>query len=235
MRRLTTWLAAGWLALAGAAWAAEPPAATGNGRKVVLVLQKGGPNQAVDLAVAQRLSERGFVVQQEDQKSPPEVSQGAALVVISSTVSSKDVNPGWRHVPLPLLTWENDILDDLAMTGKRHDVDFGSLTKERFLWIVNAPHPMAGGVPAGVANVHIKQAGMSWGKPGLGASIIATVYGEPGKAAIFGYEKGATMDYEALAPARRTMIFLDNDTFTNLSPVGLRLFDAAVDWTAELR
>jgi hypothetical protein len=73
---------------------------------------------------------------------------------------------------------------------------------------------------------------MSWGKPGLGASIIATIYGQPEKAAIFTYEKGATMDYEALAPARRTMFYMDNDSFPNLSPAGLKLFDAAIDWTA---
>ncbi len=76
---------------------------------------------------------------------------------------------------------------------------------------------------------------MSWGKPGLGAITIATVYGQPDKAAIFAYEKGATMDYETLAPARRVMFFLDNDTFTNLSPAGVALFDAAVDWAAGRR
>lgn len=74
---------------------------------------------------------------------------------------------------------------------------------------------------------------MSWGKPGLGASIIATLYGQPDKAAIFTYEKGATMDYETLAPARRVMFFLDNATFTNLSDTGLTLFDAAIDWAVQ--
>lgn len=200
--------------------------------RAVLVIQKAGPNRAVDDAVARHLAERGFEVQLEDQKASPAVAAGAALVVISSTVSGKDVDAGWRHLTVPLLTWENDILDDLAMTGKRHDVDFGSEAKERFLWIVNAPHPMAGGLPAGLANVYVKQAGMGWGRPGPGATTIATIYGEPGKAAVFGYEKGATMDYESIAPARRVMVFLDNDTFTNLSASGVKLFDAAVDWAA---
>jgi hypothetical protein len=31
------------------------------------------------------------------------------------------------------------------------------------------------------------------------------------------------------------MVFLDNDTFTNLSPAGRTLFDAAIDWTAGRR
>lgn len=45
----------------------------------------------------------------------------------------------------------------------------------------------------------------------------------------------ATMDYESLAPARRVMLFLGNETFTNLSPAGRMLFDAAIDWTAGIR
>jgi hypothetical protein len=131
---------------------------------------------------------------------------------------------------VPIVTWENDLLDDLAMCGKRHDVDFGETEKERYLWLVNAPHPIAAGLPAGVVNVYGKQAAMSWGKPGLGASIIASVYGQPDKAAIFAYETGATMDYEALAPARRVMFFMSNDSYANLSQSGQQLFDAAIDW-----
>lgn len=217
-------------AVAAVATVASAKAATPM-RKVLLLIQTAGPNLAIDEAARDHLTTRGFAVTLANQDADPGQAQGFDLVVISSTVSSKDVRPGWRQSPVPLLLWENDVLDDLAMTGKKHDLDFGEAEKERYLWIVNAPHPMAAGVPAGVANVYVKQAGMSWGKPGLGATTIATLYGQPDKAAIFGYEKGATMDYEALAPARRVMIFLGNETFTNLSPIGLRLFDAAVDWT----
>ncbi|WP_459663055.1 hypothetical protein [Novosphingobium sp. 11B] len=197
-----------------------------------MLVQQGGPSIAIDEKVRAHLAEKGYAVRFENQDADPATARGAALVIVSSTVSSKDVKSGWRQLAVPLLSWENDILDDLAMTGKRHDVDFGEADKERYLWIVNAPQPMAAGLPAGVANVYVKQAGMSWGKPGLGATTIATIYGQPEKAAIFGYEKGATMDYEAIAPARRVMMFLGNDTFANLSPVGLRLFDAAVEWAA---
>ena len=223
-------LAAG---LAGMAAAAVVQAAPG--RKLVLLVQRGSPNAAVDEQVAQHLGTRGFAVAMLDQAAEPAAAAGAELVVISSTVAAKDVHPGWRQLPVPLLTWENDLLDDLAMTGKRHDADFGEAAKERYLWLVNAPHPMGAGLPAGVANVYQRQAGMSWGRPGLGATTIATLYGQPEKAAIFGYEKGATMDYESLAPARRVMFFLGNDGFTNLAPAGRALFDAAVDWAAGAR
>jgi hypothetical protein len=200
---------------------------------IVMLVQLKGPNIDVDRAAAAHLQSRGHDVQLVDQSTPPHEIGTPRLVIVSSTVSSKDVAPGWRTLAIPMLTWENDLLDDFAMTGKRHDVDFGEAAKERYLWLVNAPHALSGGLSAGVANVYRKQAGMSWGKPGLGASIIATIYGQPEKAAIFAYEKGATMDYESLAPARRVMFFLGNDTFTNLSDAGLRLFDAAIDWLTQ--
>lgn len=206
---------------------------SGAGRKVVMVVQMNGPNLGVDQKAAAHLEARGYSVRMVDQAQTPNSVGGVDLVIISSTVSSKDVPSGWRALPVPLLTWENDLLDDFAMTGKRHDVDFGEAPKERYLWLVNAPHPIAAGLPAGVVNVYGKQAPMSWGKPGLGATIIATLYGQPEKAAIFAYEKGATMDYEALAPARRVMFFLSNETFTNLSSPGIALFDAAVDWAGK--
>ncbi|MFT4069160.1 hypothetical protein [Paraburkholderia sp.] len=197
---------------------------------VLMVVQLNGPNIAVDQQIAAHLQARGYTVRLVNQDFDPALAHDARLVVISSTVSAKDVPAGWRTAPVPLFTWENDLLDDLAMSGKRHDTDFGEVGKERYLWLVNAPHPVSAGLPAGVANVFRKQAPMSWGKPGLGASIIATIYGQPEKAAIFTYEKGATMDYEALAPARRVMFFMDNDSFPNLSESGIRLFDAAIDW-----
>lgn len=218
--------------VAAPALAADAPQAV---TRVAMLVQLRGPNLKVDERIVQHLGERGYAVRLIDESSTPDAVRDADLVVISSTVSSKNVRPGWRTLDKPLVTWENDLLDDLAMTGKRHDADFGETGKERYLWLVNAPHPIAAGLPAGVTNVYGKQAPMSWGKPGLGATTIATVYGQPDKAAIFAYEKGATMDYEALAPARRVMFFLDNDTFVNLSPAGVALFDAAVDWAAGRR
>ena len=199
-------------------------------KSIVMVVQLNGPNLPTDQRIAAHLGARGYSVQLVDQDYRPELARDASLIVISSTVSSKDVLPGWRTLPVPLVTWENDLLDDLGMSGKRHDVDFGETDKERYLWLVNAPHPIAAGLPAGVVNVYGKQAAMSWGKPGLGASIIASVYGQPEKAAIFAYETGATMDYETLAPARRVMFFMSNDSFANLSQSGQQLFDAAIDW-----
>lgn len=199
--------------------------------RIAYLCKTDGPNRTVDDAAIAHITTLGFTVHPLCEETRPE-AVAEDMVVLSSTVSGKNVSPAWREATKPLLTWENDSLDDLAMTGKRHDVDFGETEKERYLWLVNAPHPMSGGLPAGLVNAYTRQSPMSWGKPGLGATIIATVYGQPEKVAIFGYEKGATMDYESLAPARRVMMFLDNATFTMVSPQGLCLFDSALLWTA---
>ena len=85
-----------------------------------------------------------------------------------------------------------------------------------------------------MVNVVQKGGLMNWGRPGPGAIVIATFPGELDKSPLFAYEKGATMDGENLAPARRVMLFLDNTTFPGLNEAGLKLFDAAVLWAAGL-
>jgi len=230
-RRSALLLAAGSLlatasGLPAPALAASPAAP----KKVLLVVRVEGKSLPIDQKIQQYLTARGFTVTLHSQYASVDAARDADLVILSSTIRSHDLLGAYRNVPVPLLTWESDLLDDLAMTGKRVDTDFGSAEKERYVWLVNAPHAMAAGLPAGVVDVYEKQAPMNWGKPGLGATLIATLYGHPEKAAIFGYEQGATMDYESLAPARRVMFFLDNETFPNLSNAGLKLFDAAVDW-----
>ncbi|WP_433847880.1 hypothetical protein [Acinetobacter proteolyticus] len=213
--------------LAFSTWTSSAYART----RIALISQLKGASFATDVAIQNYLQRKGYQVELLDQSVAPNSLKNTDLVIISSTVASKNLQSGWRQLPIPLMTWENDYLDDLAMTGKRIDTDFGEVEKERYLWLVNAPHPLSAQLAAGTHNVYQAQAPMSWGKPGLGATIIATIYGQPEKVAIWGYEKGATMDYESLAPAKRLMFFLNNETFSNLSEDGLKLFDAAIQWS----
>lgn len=199
--------------------------------RIALISQLKGSSFATDVAIQNYLQRKGYQVELLDQSVSPNSLKNTDLVIISSTVASKNLQSGWRQLPIPLMTWENDYLDDLAMTGKRIDTDFSEVEKERYLRLVNAPHPLSAHLSAGTHNVYKAQAPMSWGKLGLGATIIATIYGQPEKVAIWGYEKGATMDYESLAPAKRLMFFLNNETFSNLSENGLKLFDAAIQWS----
>ena len=184
-----------------------------------------------DLAAVAYLRTLGLQVKQVDEHAPPEATAGQALILISESVDAIEVGGKYRNTQIPLITFENDLLGDLEMTGQKSGRDYGTDDSQRFVWIVNAPHPLAAGLQAGLQNVlsdeHFK---MNWGKPGLGAVTIATLRGEPDKAAIFAYERGATMSGEFLAPARRLSFFLWQDTFEGLRPEGLGLFRAAVLW-----
>lgn len=173
----------------------------------------------------------GFKVVAADETAPPEASNGKDLIIISESVDAVNVGTKYRSTPVPLITCENDLLGELEMTGLKNGTDYGTDENQRFLWLVNAPHPLAAGLAAGIQNVlldeHYK---MNWGKPALGAVTIATLRGEPEKAAIFSYERGATMNGEFLAPARRVSFFLWQDTFEQMRPEGVSLFRAAVLW-----
>lgn len=184
-----------------------------------------------DMKVVAFLQSLGFKVRQTDEYSSVDLAKGQDLILISESVDALDVGGKYRELPIPLITFENDLLGELGMTGWKNGRDYGTDDDQRFIFVVDAPHPLAAGLKAGVQNVltdeHFK---MNWGKPGPGAVTIATLLGEPDKAAVFAYEKGATMNAEFLAPARRVSFFLWQDVFQGLRPEGLALFRAAVLW-----
>ena len=233
------------------AWAATVNANAAHGKKLVYVynqikLEKsrkaepGDPKRIAQLEswrkndedAMQFLRSLGFTVSGSSEATPVDAAvKGQDLVIISESVDAVDVDAKYRYVAVPLLTFENDLLGELGMTDLKNGRDYGTDDGQRFIWLVNAPHPLAAGLAAGIQDVltdeHCK---MSWGKPGLGAVTIATLRGEPEKAAIFAYEKGATMNGEALAPARRVSFFLWQDTFDQMRPEGMALLRAAVLW-----
>ncbi len=175
----------------------------------------------------------GFVVTVASESDPAAKADGQDIVVISASVSARVVAAKYRDCRLPVVVSEARILDDMGMSGKSEGVDFGDERQDHAFWFVNAPHPLQGGQPNGLANVtNEKLKVFTWGKPGLGAIIIATIAGVPEKAVIYGYEKGVIMDGEFVAPARRVMFFLDGESFDALNETGLKLFDAAVTWAA---
>ena len=184
-----------------------------------------------DLKAMAYLQSLGFKIVGVDESSPENIAEHQNLIVISESVDAINVGTKYRNTPVPLITFENDLLGELEMTGLKNGTDYGTDDNQRFLWLVNAPHPLSAGLSAGLQNVltdeHFK---MNWGKPCLGAITIATLRGAPDKAAIFAYEQGATMNGEFLAPARRVSFFLWQDTFEAMKPEGLALFRASILW-----
>jgi hypothetical protein len=214
---------------------AEPPGPDKKpfqGKKLLFVAgAPSDPRAAGDLAIKAHFESLGFTVTPAGEADPASRAEGQDIVVISSTVGARRLMGRYKQTPIPVVTWEAALLDEMGMTGKRPGVDFGESDKERFLWLVNAPHSLQAGLPAGKVEVHKKLGLMGWGKPGLGAIIIATLPGQPDKVAMFAYKRGATMDYDFLAPGHRVFLFIESDALDNLTDAGLALFDAAFRWS----
>ena len=82
---------------------------------------------------------------------------------------------------------------------------------------------MAAGLKNGYVKF-IKEADvLKWATPPPSATIIATLPNSTHERAIFGFEKGAAMADEFVAPARRTMFPVDNPAFDDLTEAGPRV------------
>jgi hypothetical protein len=153
---------------------------------------------------------------------------GKALVVISSTVTSADVNTKFRTVSVPALIWEPYIMDDMAMTNGLAETDYGTVSGITQVWIYTASHQMAAGFNGGVAVYDAIGTG-TFGRPASTAIKAATYGTDVSKALIYGYESGAAM-FGLNAPARRVGFFLEENSTASLSGNGEVLFHAAVNW-----
>jgi uncharacterized repeat protein (TIGR01451 family) len=151
-------------------------------------------------------------------------ASGKDLVIISATALSSEVNTRLRDIPVPLLTWEGWLLDDLQMTGGEEAVAYGEAVAQA-ITITNPTHPLAGGLTGEVQTTRNPEE-YHWGVPGPNALVIATT-DQPPRAFLFAYETGVEM-VGLVAPARR--LFLQNAMGPKLTANGWLLFDAAVQW-----
>jgi hypothetical protein len=236
-------------------WAVSPaaeagpydPAATkvalakaAKGKKVLFVRRIDTPEgEESDDHIVEHLKDVGFLVTEVDQTNPQGVAEGHDLILISATNSKYKTTNKYRDVKIPVLVLEGLMADTMKMAGRRRYVDYGEHGEakesedppEAYLEIVNASHPMAAGLKNGYVKF-IKEADvLKWATPAPSATIIATLPNSYHERAIFGYEKGAAMADEFVAPARRTMFPIDNPAFDDLTEQGHALFDAAILWT----
>jgi hypothetical protein len=159
-------------------------------------------------------------------------AEGADFVFVSRTIQAADIGGLFRDLPVPLMVPEYALFPKLGMTDTKVNADFGGLTVSATDLVITDPnHPLAAGL-SGTRTVLTPGSGFyGFGVPGPQAVKIASLVGEDGKLAIFGYERGAAM-IGLPAPARRVGWFVDKDASTRLTADGWALFDAAVTWTA---
>lgn len=200
------------------------------------------PDGGGDAAVRARLERLGFAVTLRHAKDlTPDDPRGKAVVLVSSTSRATDgfdvsahLVRALRDSEVPLLVWEPILFHRLGMIPRgENKTDWAA---DRGLWdvvIADPSHPLAAGLE-GRVRVAEGPDQLSWGRPRGDAAKVAHLEGNPSQAAIFAYDRGATMPGRT-APARRVGFFLFDETAARLTRDGWKLFDAAVRWCQEDR
>ena len=236
-------------------WAASPPPPVpgydpagleatlrraAHGKKVLFVERVDAIEGAeADAHIVAHLRSLGFTVTIADQSDPETRAHGQDLVIISGTSSKWKLANRYADVAIPLISLEGLMSDTLHFSGFDRYVDYGEHGEEResddpaenYLDIVGAWSPMAAGLKPGLVRFATDPGVLKWARPLPDAIVIATLPNEPQECAIFGYPKGARMAGGFIAPARRSLLPLDNPTYDELTPQGSALFDAVVRWT----
>jgi hypothetical protein len=201
-------------------------------KNVLLVVGNATSPTAADQAAFNRLQSLGFTV---TAKTGPAVAatdaNGMSLVVVSSTVSSSDVNTKFRAAIVPVVSWEQALQDDFGMVDL-NAASMGLAAGQTQLQMTGSTHPIAGGL-TGLQTVVTAAGDFNWGKPNANAAAIATQAGDATHAPVYAYEKGAAMP-GLTAPARRVQLFLTDATGASLTAAGWALFDNGVKWAAGL-
>jgi hypothetical protein len=183
-----------------------------------------------DNAVIAHLKNLGFVV---TDKGPPFATtdaNGYQLIVVSSSITSGDVGNKFLTTAIPVVLWEQAILDDMLMVSATDATKRGTATAQTQVSIVNSAHPLAAGL-SGTVTIASPATDINWGTPETGATVIASVVGQPTQAAIFAFDTGDTLsDGTSKAAARRVHAFMSDNSYPNLNADGRKLVDAAIAW-----
>lgn len=203
--------------------------------QVLFVTADPGPlTFAGDQAVLQHLQARGFDVALSSAVGTPadgSSASGKDLIIISSSLTSGDLVVAGRgakfmRTPVPVIEWEASLQDDFSFQAANGT----TTTNQTQINIVNPNHPLAAGFPAGLLTVVSSPQTFSQGTP-VGAHIIATLATDNSQALLYYYDKGELGYTNFIMPARRVFFFLQDNTATAATAAGIKLFDAAIDWS----
>lgn len=201
-----------------------------NGLPPLVVFVVGNPSNlsAGDEAIQERLETLGFTVAVVDDNDAVSAdANGAAFVLVASSVNSSVVGDTFYGVDEPVWMAKPWALDDMGMTGTASG-DFGS-TPSSVATIVDAAHPLAAGY-SGDVTMTTNNARMSWGIPAAAADVVAEV---DGLATTFVYQAGDTLADATPAAGCRLTFSLFQSAPANFTADGTALFDATIAYIAD--
>lgn len=178
-----------------------------------------------------RLLDLGFTVTvvENAASQPGDVGENC-LVVLSPLGAATDVEDKFRDTPVPLITWEYNLYDNLRMVDP-FGMGWGINDPLDTIEIADPTHPLAAGLE-GVVPVYSGGGRISWGVPVGDVQIVATAFEDPSRATIFAFEAGAMMAAGFVAPARRVALG-GGQTLAPVTEPAVALFEAAVRWSVE--
>ena len=176
--------------------------------------------------------------------------QAYDLLVTSSTPDSGDIRGKYIDSPVPVINWEEAVVDNGGGEFGASSVRLSKSTETTQMALGN--HPIAAGLPETINLYNEGTSGESTSTPTLfgddvtavGTAADGTVTAGnddevgvdvTGNAMLIAIEEGDTVDPDSgtlngVAPARRVMMPFTDNTLANLSPDGLQLFLNALDW-----
>lgn len=228
------------------------------GKKILMVIGAPDPGETNDDGLMKKyLEQEGYVVATAGEDDPASKAEGCDLVLLSSTADPRVLADKYAGVSIPVFTWNTVDYPDMRMTGPERHVDFETIDPGQdyarafsvlYGYFPNSTDPIVrqiGGKSEMFGTLYLEPQSFGWGKPAASADIVVNIEGERDRAAVFTYEKGATMYDGFVAPARRVGFYLQDSTFHFLTAahgpaesdpalaawwVGLRLFDATLRW-----
>ena len=228
------------------------------GKKVLLVTGASDEEHpSDDPLVQQHLESMGLNVTMAKDTEDLSAANGNDLIVVSSTANAHVLQKKFTNVPKPVLTWNTYSYPEMYMTGPHLHTDYEVVDPTQFfarsysiLYAFGAGNKSEIGEavdlkPQLFGTLYLQPGTAGWGRPTGGGTIVANIEGDPTKAEIFAYEKGASMYNNFVAPARRVGFYMQSSNFHLLTAVygppandpdlrdwylGLRLFDACIRW-----
>jgi hypothetical protein len=191
-------------------------------------------NDVLNNATVGRLTGLGYTVTRKSAASTLRSELiSYRLVVLSSEVveGTGQVNLFW-DVSVPMAVAQPSLWDNFKMTAA------ASLAVAATVIDVKPnPHPLAGHL-AGSTTIYASNVSVGYATVEPAATPIATVLTPGERTAFFAYESGARIAGNEYARGRRVAIPNTRSTSTTVNPVtpdGWTLFDAAINWSADVR
>ncbi|MBN06834.1 MAG: hypothetical protein CMM45_03260, partial [Rhodospirillaceae bacterium] len=217
------------------------------------------PDYVKDIELKKLLESQGYSVIMQGAGYPENKidPRHAAFVVISSTVTDSAQVTSYKNTTAPIINMSGSFQDDLGFVGnviltgstvsgseaelyvEGDEIPEGKAIGDvktpavaASINIVDASHPLAGGLTAGSQEIATVGQAINWGMPNGNANVIATI-GDTDKAAIYAYEVGVGMGGGIDAAGRRVHLHTTTDGLATATTASSSLISAAVNWVME--